>query len=132
MKKMLSISLVVIGIILVGIVIFFVVSRRGNKGVDPNTENTQQGEEIVIPVRTLPPSWDENDFDNDGISNTDEEAQGLDPYSTDTDGDTISDKREMDVFGTDPTKADTDGDGFSDFVEIMNGYNPLGEGVLAQ
>lgn len=129
---MISISLVVVGIILIGIVIFFVVSRGGSDGADTNTGNAQQGEEIATPIRTLPPTWDENDFDNDGISNADEETQGLDPYSTDTDGDTISDKREIEVFGTDPTKADTDGDGFSDFVEIMNGYNPLGEGVLAQ
>ncbi|MBU0597697.1 hypothetical protein KKF61_01720 [Patescibacteria group bacterium] len=34
------------------------------------------------------------------------------------------------VFGTDPNKADTDGDGFDDGPEVINGYNPLGNGKI--
>lgn len=42
------------------------------------------------------------DFDSDGLSNSEEE-----------------------VFGTDPNERDTDGDGYSDGVEIESGYDPL-------
>lgn len=42
------------------------------------------------------------DFDRDGISNSEEE-----------------------VLGTDPKNPDSDGDGYSDGVEIESGYNPL-------
>lgn len=43
-----------------------------------------------------------DDFDRDGISNTEEKS-----------------------IGTDPKKSDTDGDGYSDGVEVESGYNPL-------
>ena len=42
------------------------------------------------------------DFDRDGLSNTEEEA-----------------------LGTNPKVADTDGDGYTDGVEVESGYNPL-------
>ncbi len=42
------------------------------------------------------------DFDRDGLSNSEEK-----------------------IFGTNPKQADTDGDGYSDGVEIESGYNPL-------
>ncbi len=42
------------------------------------------------------------DFDQDGLSNKEEE-----------------------LYGTDPDNPDTDGDGFSDGVEVANGYDPL-------
>jgi len=42
------------------------------------------------------------DFDRDGLSNSEEE-----------------------MLGTDAKKADTDGDGYSDGVEVESGYNPL-------
>lgn len=42
------------------------------------------------------------DFDGDGLSNSEEE-----------------------VFGTDPNNKDSDGDGYSDGVEIESGYDPL-------
>ncbi|MDP2708995.1 MAG: hypothetical protein Q8O93_03035, partial [bacterium] len=47
----------------------------------------------------------------------------------DTDGDLLTDDREAEL-GTDPNNKDTDGDGFKDGVEVMSGYNPLGEGKL--
>jgi len=48
---------------------------------------------------------------------------------TDTDEDGLSNVIE-DSLGTDKNKLDTDGDGFSDKDEILNGYNPIGEGLL--
>ena len=46
----------------------------------------------------------------------------------DSDGDGISDDAESYVYRTDPKKSDTDGDSYTDKNEIDNGYNPLGSG----
>jgi hypothetical protein len=40
-------------------------------------------------------------------------------HSIDSDGDGISDWREINIYGTDPNNPDTDGDGFTDFEEIF-------------
>ncbi len=48
----------------------------------------------------------------------------------DTDGDGLADTQETDVWGTDPNNPDTDGDGYGDGDEILNGYDPLGDGML--
>lgn len=47
----------------------------------------------------------------------------------DTDGDGLIDKAEI-LFNTDINNPDTDGDGYSDGEEVINGYNPAGEGRL--
>jgi len=43
----------------------------------------------------------------------------------DTDGDGLSDDREVNVYHTDPKKEDTDGDGLSDTEELVRGFSPL-------
>ncbi|OGY94102.1 MAG: hypothetical protein A2406_01415 [Candidatus Komeilibacteria bacterium RIFOXYC1_FULL_37_11] len=47
----------------------------------------------------------------------------------DADGDNLPDDLEA-YYGTDLNNSDTDGDGYSDGTEIINGYNPAGEGPL--
>ncbi|MBD3408464.1 MAG: hypothetical protein GF411_20240 [Candidatus Lokiarchaeota archaeon] len=57
------------------------------------------------------------DSDEDGLSDWEEiNRYWSDPYSRDTDGDTVSDLREVKT-GTSPIDADSDGDHFSDTVE---------------
>ncbi len=76
----------------------------------------------------------EEDNDEDGISNKDEclgyKGYTSDPNKTDTDGDGVDDKTEIDK-GSDPndqadypTDTDTDGDGIPNKVEIKCGLNP--------
>jgi len=43
----------------------------------------------------------------------------------DSDGDGISDDKEINVYLTDPHNQDTDGDGYGDNEELINGYSPL-------
>ncbi len=67
-----------------------------------------------------------------GISNDNlnKIAISLDNLSgEDSDGDGLSDMLE-DSIGTDKNKQDTDGDSYSDREELQNNYNPLGEGKL--
>ncbi len=43
----------------------------------------------------------------------------------DTDGDTLYDDLEINVYGTNPYYLDTDGDGYPDNIEIKNGFSPI-------
>ena len=52
-------------------------------------------------------------------------GNGMVMYSSDYDGDGLSDNDEKFVHKTNPYNFDTDGDGFDDKTEIDNGYSPL-------
>jgi hypothetical protein len=54
-----------------------------------------------------------NDSDGDGISDSDEVADGTDPFDADTDDDGLNDGDEVSA-GTDPLNPDSDGDGIED------------------
>lgn len=56
-----------------------------------------------------------------------EETTGM--FDTDQDG--LSDKEE-ELLGSDPEKIDSDGDGYGDLSELMNLYNPSGDGPLVE
>jgi hypothetical protein len=74
---------------------------------------------------SLIPSWNDWDTDNDGLSDKFElESEGFDPCEKDTDGDEVTDQREL-FKGTRPDNSDTDGDGLTDREEDIysNGVN---------
>jgi len=75
-------------------------------------------------VAALPPDPNPLDTDGDGITDRKEIELGLDPNSSDTDGDNISDGYELAVLQTDPTRSDTDYDGLRDSTEIALGTSP--------
>ncbi len=50
-----------------------------------------------------------------------------DTVLTDSDGDSITDFDEVNLYKTNPYVADTDGDGFLDGVEILGGFDPLNQ-----
>ncbi|SFL53606.1 IclR helix-turn-helix domain-containing protein [Halogranum rubrum] len=60
----------------------------------------------------------QGDFDGDRLSNQAEVRAGTDINGTDTDGDTLRDGDEVQIYNTSPTKSDTDGDGLSDSTEV--------------
>ncbi len=75
---------------------------------------------------------------SEGWENTKEEKKviKIDPIEpavfssgADNDGDGLTDKEEG-AIGSNPNSPDGDGDGYSDLSEIMNLYNPAGEGKL--
>ena len=57
------------------------------------------------------------DFDGDGVSNIDEVQSGLDPFSLDTDNDSLSDFIEFTLGISVDRKTDSDGDGVADGVD---------------
>lgn len=77
----------------------------------------------------------EADTDEDGLSNKTELELGTDPIHGDTDGDTLSDGDEINVYGTNPLSIDTDFDGLNDNDEIILGVDPInpdtnGDGIV--
>ena len=64
------------------------------------------------------------DTDGDSIPDRRELELGLSSINKDTDGDGLDDKEEVDG-PTDPTNPDSDGDGLLDGAEINNGTDPL-------
>ena len=55
----------------------------------------------------------------------DGEGDEVDPSTVDSDGDTLSDADEVNLYGTDPNSPDTDGDGELDGGEVYHGTDPL-------
>jgi hypothetical protein len=102
--------------------------------VDPNSIiNEEEEEEEVMPVEEeeeVIPEEEEEEGEEEIINpiwldRIDSIKLGI----LDSDGDGLSDLVE-EYISTDASNTDTDGDTYSDLEEIINGYNPLGEGVL--
>ncbi|PIZ95072.1 MAG: hypothetical protein COX81_01850 [Candidatus Magasanikbacteria bacterium CG_4_10_14_0_2_um_filter_37_12] len=132
MKKYLTILAIVL---LLGTAIFLLFFRKGNnQNISDNGSVDVSSEEVPVEEmvfeRAVLPSEFEHDQDRDGVSDEKEAELGTSDLAIDTDGDGLRDVDEINKWGTDPTKMDTDGDGFADGVELLNGYNPVGEGKL--
>ncbi|PLX20665.1 hypothetical protein C0584_05495 [Candidatus Parcubacteria bacterium] len=91
---------------------------------------TEPVQEEVIQERTVTPSESNLDTDGDGLSDAREMELGTRVDNIDTDGDGLFDREEVEVYKTNPKNADTDGDSFSDGSEVQAGYNPNGAGKL--
>jgi len=128
MTKKIIITIFILSILaVIGYFIFWKGNEKQQPVVDTPT-NDVDVVEIVKPVEV--PEYIKEDQDRDGIPDTEEKALSLSTRDFDTDGDGLDDKAEIDKWKTDPTKVDTDGDSYWDGFEIMNGYNPNGEGKL--
>ncbi len=72
-------------------------------------------------------------LDSDGDSLTDADENNVyfsNPNKIDTDDDGLNDREEVKIYKTDPNNSDTDGDSYKDGVEVKGGYNPNGQGRL--
>ncbi|MBU1630070.1 thrombospondin type 3 repeat-containing protein, partial [Patescibacteria group bacterium] len=76
-------------------------------GILGYTESAQAVTVFVCPGTTTPV-----DSDQDGLNDEQEITLGTDPTNKDTDGDSLTDGDEVNVYFTNPLKIDTDGDGY--------------------
>ncbi len=98
-------------------------NATGQQTLTVNLSNGS-GEPLDTATRQLQVLPAGGDFDDDGLGNRDEFQRGTSLRVADTDGDGLSDGREVNQLGTNATNTDTDGDGLSDGVELStdDGY----------
>lgn len=70
-------------------------------------------------------TFPQTDTDNDGLFDSDEVYYKTDTNNRDTDGDRLTDGKEIHEYHTNPLKKDTDGDGYEDAMEVKSGHDPL-------
>ena len=85
-------------------------------------DNSIDGKPLMYPFEAY--IFRDRDYDGDGLNNSYEKTLGTNPYSTDTDGDYLSDDEEVATYNTDPRNADTDGDGMCDGWEVNYSFDP--------
>lgn len=122
-KKLLIIVGVGVCIAIVAIVVIYFVVKK--QGTSPKEETPI--ESIAPPAENLQQTRFLHDQDRDGIEDTKEKELGTSDRNFDSDGDTLTDTAEVEVYQTDPNNPDTDGDGFWDGLEIIKGFNPRGK-----
>ena len=89
---------------------------------------------FIVDLGCLP---EETDTDGDGLCDRLELELGTDPLSPDSDGDGLTDNQELrgilspDRVPSDPLSADTNGDGIGDLDSIQRGINPSAAGSQA-
>ena len=87
--------------------------------VDSDGDGAADGLEVI--VGTDPTVTDQTDSDGDGIGDTVEIYIGSNPNvsnsNVDSDGDTLSNYDEVNVYHTHPLMVDTDGDGTNDNID---------------
>ncbi|MBE0645448.1 MAG: hypothetical protein IH600_15300 [Bacteroidetes bacterium] len=91
-----------------------------SQGLPSNPDREKTANDTWLSV-TFGLAWhlfDDTDFDDDGLSNLEEEKAGTNPNDPDTDGDGLTDFQELRTYKTDPLYWDTDHDVLSDYVEV--------------
>ena len=104
-------------------------------GDEDNDGLTNEFEQQMLQLRGLPDVADSDgdgvddaheDFDDDNLTNLEEQTLKTNPLKKDSDDDGIDDYTEAKVEPiTDPNKKDTDGDGLEDGDELVVGTEPL-------
>jgi hypothetical protein len=91
----------------------------GTDPTNPDTDSDGMDDSWEVNNGLNPLSNDSaGDEDGDGLVNLDEYLLGTDPFNPETDGDGLIDGDEVNVHGTNPADRDTDGDGMDDGWEV--------------
>lgn len=124
------IIILIILVVIVGVLLWWF-TRDVGEDVPDEQPSPEVTEEMSERHRGPLPGF-EHDIDRDGLPDEVEAVHGTSNASSDTDGDGLSDKVEVEVWGTDPTDIDSDGDGYADALEIISGFDPNGDGKLPE
>jgi len=123
------IAVIVVLLLVVGLVFGVLALRKKlTGGALSQTASEQKRKEELVALNKALDNIRITDEDLDGLTADQEKQSGTDPKKSDTDGDGILDKTEIEVWKTDPLNADTDGDGYKDGYEVKRNYNPLKKG----
>lgn len=85
---------------------------------DTDLDGIPDGWEIINGLNPVIAADATGDLDSDGLTNLQEFQYGSDPRNADSDGDSITDGTEVNVYQSNPAQADSDGDGLDDGYEI--------------
>lgn len=124
-NRLLALAIVLIVLFIIAFGVLYFLSKRQGSSTEQPFSNNEENLGFANDTDRFP-----NDIDRDGLDDTEEEQMGLSKFDFDTDGDGLSDSAEINDWKTDPTNPDTDGDGFADGYEVLNGFNPNGEGNI--
>lgn len=97
-------------------------SRNSVRATDKANSNTAP---IAAPTVQPTATPDTSDADGDGLTADEEAALGTDPNNPDTDGEGLSDGREVKEIGSNPLLIDTDGDGVTDGDEVSGVFGDI-------
>lgn len=128
-------AVIIISAAAIGATYWFVQQNQGAAQQDETSNMNQVQPVVEEPEQERPTTRDEDvmtvvDSDGDGLLDSREDELGTDPNMTDTDGDQLTDRQEVDIYKSDPLDTDTDNDGYTDGEEVRNFYNPNGPGKL--
>lgn len=150
-EKTFVIIVAVMVVVIVALLGFLVYNKffKGEEPTDlgdvsqiPPTDQVDEtiGDEVEDegPVDYAPilPGEDEDDFilDDDIDSDDTYDLNGDEltlQILEDSDGDLLNDEEEL-LLGSNINRADSDGDGHDDLTEVLNGYDPIGPGLLSE
>ena len=120
MKKFLKVLLILFLIPVVLVAAFLVI---GNLSQGSNAPKTIGGQTAQV-SDALAETWKTTPSDIEGMTKWDKYKAGLSVSAgSDTDGDGLTDKEELEVYKTDPLKVSSSGDLYSDGYKVRNGMD---------
>jgi hypothetical protein len=111
--------------VLFGCFIIFMTSQAWNQNRRA-TETATYGTSVAIAAtqassatQTAAAGGGQQDSDGDGLTDSEEDRLGTDPFNPDTDRDELMDGQEVNEIRTDPLNPDSDADGLTDGDEVL-------------
>ena len=124
MKKVKKFFGVLLKVILIGIAVFFVGKFAYQKYTEHAAIKNLRGSMEIFDVKTYEEEWANTASDITGMTLLDKYNAGLMLVTgSDTDGDGLTDKEEIETYGSDPLSTSTAGDLYSDSYKVANGMD---------
>jgi len=103
--------------------LFFAVSGTA-LAADNDNDGMEDSWELANGLDPGDPGDATDDPDSDNLNNLSEHTHLTNPHNHDSDGDWLHDDTEVLTYATDPNDMDSDGDGVNDFMELFTGFDP--------